>query len=106
MEIEFLIRAPKEGNDEDMEDRRIRQLVEGPGEQEDTVEFVYRPYTLEMNDILTFGDYDSVHTELRTNTGYYYPQIHYEHFKSIYQTVTGRNIKAVSDFKFIRNDRD
>ena len=105
MEVEFLMRVPKDGSEEDLEEKRLRMLVEGPSEQEE-VEYTYRPYCIEMENVITYGDVDGMHTELRTNVGYFYPQINYEHFKSIYQTVTGRSVKAVSDFKFIRHDRD
>lgn len=105
MEMEFLMRmVSHEDDNEDTEDRRLRRLIDGVVVEDEVRKYVYKPYVLELDLVKAYGDYDGVHTELRTEElGYFYPQINFEHFKHIYVTATGRNIKNISDFKILKH---
>lgn len=110
MKIEFLVKSPDfqrlreqeeeehgEGYEESLD---LNKLLTGEGLKK--IPITYRPYAIEMKDILTFGKEDDQHVDLRTSSGAFSIKIDYDVFKQIYTTATGDGVRSLRDFKIVR----
>jgi hypothetical protein len=103
MKLELMMRVIDTSEDSKDESERLaekvlRDLEEGTPEQ---VKFVYKPYTVDIRDVGTFGLDDDEHTKLVLPFGLFYAKIDYYTFRHLYEAAMSVMVKTTKDFKFV-----
>lgn len=105
LELEIEVKVQKPLVEEDVEDLEAKRII---GKQpmidvinlNDESKFEYRRLTIDIEDIDCKGDFDGQHTVLYFPYGMFLVRMSYDKFMHIYETMTGRTVKKLSDFKF------
>lgn len=102
MKLELMMKViDREIDDEEKAAQLAKRLING-AEEEDLLKFTYKPYTIDLQDVGTFGLEDDEHTKIMMPFGMFYAKINYNVFCTIYEASLFCKIKTVNDFKITR----
>lgn len=99
-ELEVEIKVPKIPETEDeKQEFEAKRVIKGILDVND-LNTVHRKLTIKLTDIRSYGDYDGVYTVAYLTYAVILINIPYLQFQAIYETLTGKIAKKMSDFKF------
>lgn len=100
MKLELLMKAIDRDpvDDEEEAERIAKRIIEG----EEEVKFTYKPFTIDVRDVGSFGLEDDTHTKIMMPFGIFYAKINYYTFKGIYSASIGCDIKDTKAYKIIK----
>lgn len=106
-DIEFSARFPRmrELQGKTKEDRDLHRLIHGEEDGDDEIEFEieyeYAPIVLNTDEIKFYFKYDKVHTTIKLYDGdAFVVKCKFNIFKVLMESLTGKVVRKLSDFKF------